>query len=646
MTKLLKGKATVTGRMFVDTNGDNTELAGNGWYEPGLAGQTVTLVNKLGKVVATTTTDHAGIYTFTNVPGGTYYKVVFPTTVDGMPLVQKGVGTPDVDSDANQHTGKTDFFKLGHSETRREIDAGYADPRTAGLTGRMFKDTDGDNTELAADGNFEPGLPGQTVLLLDGNHNVVATTTTDHAGIYTFTNLPAGTYVVQFPTSVEGRPLVEKDVGEGGFKNGLPGFTIDSDADQQTGKTIHINLQIGQFRGEVDAGYAFGNTDPEANNDLFSTVIGVPVSGNVLTNDTDPDGDTLTVEGITQNPANGTVSIAPNGQFTYTPNPAFSGPDQFTYRISDGKGGFDTAQVFITVRPTVVDGEACQKGAFNLDAYTPIELQVPNAVDGSIPVSNINAQAGDFITFKNAGVTADGTVVEARMTLVSKSSNDLKVDMAVEGRFDEIYGLRLNGNNNNAMEGQTATLRLDFFNQATGQPINFNPVVSFGDLDQERGSEVITINDPNLANVAVSADSKIAINYDGNNFVRGAGTSPSGNDPLSPQDQFAALYDNTNSITFTVTSRGFNSGITFPKANPENLIVLKNDAPDAVDDVFEGLNDAPIVGNLLNNDSDPDKDKICVISNTDPANGTVSIAPNGQFIYTPNPTFTGPDQFT
>jgi large repetitive protein len=504
------------------------------------------------------------------------------------------------------------------------------------ISGRMFADTNGDNTELNATGGFEPGLAGQTVTLLVKPGKVVATTVTDEFGNYTFTNLPAAEYRVLFPKDVNGAPLVVKDVGNEG---------IDSDAFQDTGKTPSIFLKTGQIKTEVDAGYAFDNADPEANNDSFTTLPGESVSGNVLTNDTDPDGDPLTVEGITQNPANGTVSIAPNGQFTYTPNAAFSGPDQFTYRISDGNGGFDTAQVFINVRPSVVDGEACQKGAFNEELFTGIELKVANAVAGSVPVSNTNAQAGDSVTFKNAGTTADGTVIEARLVLETKSSANLQVDLAAQGRFDDVYGILLNGNNDASMQGQTATFRLEFFDQATGQPVSIHPAIGFGDLDNARGAEVISINDPNLANVAVTADSRVAINYDGNTSLSASGTVPD-NNPLAPQDQFAALFDSTNSLTFTVTSRGFNSGIVFAKPDAENLIALKNTAPDAEDDAFVGTEADVITGRVLENDSDADKDKICVIDNSNPANGTLVINRDGSFVYTPNQGFVGEDSFT
>ena len=111
------------------------------------------------------------------------------------------------------------------------------DPKSSVIWGRMFHDTDGDNTENNGAGGYEPGIAGQVVTLLDSHGNVKATTTTDANGEYQFTGLAEGCYTIQFPTAVGNETLVEKDVGATG---------TDSDADQATGETIEINLGKGQ----------------------------------------------------------------------------------------------------------------------------------------------------------------------------------------------------------------------------------------------------------------------------------------------------------------------------------------------------------------------------------------------------------------
>ena len=89
------------------------------------------------------------------------------------------------------------------------------------------------------------------------------------------------------------------------------------------------------------------NDGPTANDDQGSTPEDTPVTVDVLANDTDPENDPLTVIGVTQ-PSHGSVTNNGN-DVTYTPNADFCGSDSFTYTISDGNGGSDTATVIIDV---------------------------------------------------------------------------------------------------------------------------------------------------------------------------------------------------------------------------------------------------------------------------------------------------------
>ena len=70
----------------------------------------------------------------------------------------------------------------------------------------------------------------------------------------------------------------------------------------------------------------------------------------VLANDTDADGDALTIVAVTQG-ANGSVTFTA-GSVSYTPNAGFVGSDSFTYTIDDGHSGTDTATVNVTVTDT------------------------------------------------------------------------------------------------------------------------------------------------------------------------------------------------------------------------------------------------------------------------------------------------------
>ncbi|EDM72350.1 RTX toxins and related Ca2+-binding protein [Roseobacter sp. AzwK-3b] len=123
----------------------------------------------------------------------------------------------------------------------------FFDPKTAVIGGRVFSDSNADNTEFSASGGFEAGLDGQLVQLLDAHGNVIKATHTDHYGFYSFTHLASGDYFVQFPNQVDDLTLAEKDIG---------GFRADSDANVDTGRTDPIHVQPGESKTEVDAGYS------------------------------------------------------------------------------------------------------------------------------------------------------------------------------------------------------------------------------------------------------------------------------------------------------------------------------------------------------------------------------------------------------
>jgi hypothetical protein len=89
------------------------------------------------------------------------------------------------------------------------------------------------------------------------------------------------------------------------------------------------------------------NALPTAQNDEAETYGGKPVQVSVLKNDSDTDGDTLSIATI-ENPIHGTASKA-DGIVTYTPDKWFAGQDTLEYVIQDGHGGKSRARVIVTV---------------------------------------------------------------------------------------------------------------------------------------------------------------------------------------------------------------------------------------------------------------------------------------------------------
>jgi len=127
-----------------------------------------------------------------------------------------------------------------------------------------------------------------------------------------------------------------------------------------------FDYTISDGRGGTDTAHVSitvtpaGNRPPNAVDDTATTVEDQPKTIAVLTNDTDPDGDTLLVSAASD-AAHGSADINADGTITYTPDAGFVGSDSFTYTVSDGRGGSDTATVSMTVtqapnrKPTAVN---------------------------------------------------------------------------------------------------------------------------------------------------------------------------------------------------------------------------------------------------------------------------------------------------
>ena len=111
---------------------------------------------------------------------------------------------------------------------------------------------------------------------------------------------------------------------------------------------------------------------PVAGDDAVTTAEDAAVTVDVLANDTDVDGDILSVESVTQ-PAHG--SVANNGSdVTYTPDGGYHGEDNFSYVVSDGVLT-DTATVTITVRRVVAAREFYRACGFEDGVIAPLRIQ-------------------------------------------------------------------------------------------------------------------------------------------------------------------------------------------------------------------------------------------------------------------------------
>ena len=150
---------------------------------------------------------------------------------------------------------------------------------------------------------------------------------------------------------------------------------------------------------------------PVAVDDVYSTNEDNPLTvatPGVLGNDTDSNGDPLTVPPATAilvyGPSAGTLTLNPDGSFTYDPDPDFNGMDQFTYKVNDGTlDSNDVATVTITVNPLNDPPVA------NPDAYNAVEGEILSVAASGVLGNDIDVD-GDPLTATQSGLLPPGTL--------------------------------------------------------------------------------------------------------------------------------------------------------------------------------------------------------------------------------------------
>jgi VCBS repeat-containing protein len=149
------------------------------------------------------------------------------------------------------------------------------------------------------------------------------------------------------------------------------------------------------------------NNAPVAVNDAYTTMedteLVVDAASGVLANDTDADGDVLTVVLVTP-PAHGSLTLNPDGSFQYIPQADFYGQDAFTYRASDGYVQSNVATVTLTIE--AVNDEPVARD----DSYwtAPDTELVVNAASGVL-ANDIDVD-GDVLTAVLVAPTTNGSL--------------------------------------------------------------------------------------------------------------------------------------------------------------------------------------------------------------------------------------------
>jgi VCBS repeat-containing protein len=132
------------------------------------------------------------------------------------------------------------------------------------------------------------------------------------------------------------------------------------------------------------------NQPPAAVNDAYSTTEDTPLAisaiTGVLSNDNDPENDTLTAV-LDSGPSHGALELHTDGSFTFTPIANFYGQDVFTYHATDGELNSNSATVNITITP-VNDSPLALEDSFNTSVNYPLIIVAPGVLLNDSDVEN------------------------------------------------------------------------------------------------------------------------------------------------------------------------------------------------------------------------------------------------------------------
>jgi hypothetical protein len=418
-----------------------------------------------------------------------------------------------------------------------------------------------------------------------------------------------------------------------------------------------------------------GNAAPSASNDSYAvqpdTTLSVADPG-VLGNDTDLNGDTLSVVGVVSGPTNGSVSVSASGSFTYTPDLGFLGQDSFTYEVTDGNAT-DTATVTLDVRfrdlrsiaygqtkPGLIDdGDPFRSGVnyepvtfggaagdnvtitMTSDGDTRLFLLAPDGTqlasnDDAIDLSDGNSRIENFVlpetgtytigaTLSGGGpeIPEGGVPERTRTDTTDASTSDgvLRAEETPSGPGIPLpYDLRLEANDTSPGNFSVAV-------DSTNSPVTVGRTLSVTATIENVGSTDGAQEVQLEAFGGRVADSRQVALGAGNTTTLGLGWPTRAGDAGTGTVTVTSLND---SATRTVTVSD-----TKPVPGDDSYTVQRDTTLSVADP------------GVLGNDTDPNGDTLSVSGVVSgPTNGSVSVSASGSFTYTPDLGFLGQDSFT
>ncbi len=513
----------------------------------------------------------------------------------------------------------------------------------------VFKDSDS-SLEFSVSGNSNiqvaivNGIATFTPTADWNGSEALTFTATDPSGesvsqTVNFTVAPVVDIVADKATVVEDTPTIIKVLGNDTFEgddkvvsldtnNGPANGTVSVNPDGSVTYTPNDNYHgTDSFTYIVTSGGVSESTTvrvdvtpvndaPVAKDDTAITDEDTPVTIGVLPNDTDVDGDKLSIESASVPKEQGTVEVV-NGKLVFTPAENFNGDAEITYTVTDGQLT-DEAKVTVTVNPVndaptiKVDAvESITEDGVNTDTVVAtLTVRDTETPEDQLTVSLENNSNGYFVLVGN-----DVKLTQAGVDAVNNDELNLK-DLTISASVSD-------GVNPTASDSDSLIVNR----------VNDAPTVENAIADQELSEDFATYT-IDLNEVFKDSDSSLEFSVSGNNsiqisIVNGVAT-------INP----TADWNGKETITFTAKDPSGESVSQTVDFTVAPVVDIKADSTNVVEDT-------PTIINVLGNDTFDGDDKVVSLdTNNGPANGTVSVNPDGSVTYTPNDNYHGADSFT
>lgn len=389
------------------------------------------------------------------------------------------------------------------------------------------------------------------------------------------------------------------------------------------------------------------NEPPTPTNDSTSVAEGGTVSivngggSSVLDNDTDPDGDSLTVTTVPVSGPNHAAgfTLAARGTFSYTHDGGETRFDSFTYEVCDDGAPSLCADATVSIVVTEVNDPPTAIGEALADVAedaSPRNFGFPSLLSNDDPGT---AETDQTITITAVSNPVGGAVAISGMSVEFTPTADFNGAASFE------YTVTDDGTTDGSPDPQSATATASF----TITAVNDEPVAVSDELGETaEGVSPVVFDFADLLDNDLPGGGEIDQTLDViavGNPVGGAVSIVSGSVEFVP----ASGFTGTASFDYTVTDDGTTAGVNDPLQAVGTAsfdIVVLNAPPNAVNDSFVSDIDQTINGDVSLNDSDAEGDTLNFSLVSTPEHGTLTFNPDGTFAYQPDAGYNGLDAFT